>query len=720
MMPGRAALRLVPALVLAMAVAPVHAQLTMEIVYDASGSMWAQIEGKHRFQVLNKALESFLTKVPDSVSLALRVYGGSQKSSCEDTQLVVPFATDNRDAIKAAIRKIKPLGKTPIAASLLAAAEDLRGREGKRVIVLVSDGKETCGGDPCETARQLAERDAIKIDVVGFGIVDEATRRQLECIATVGSGSYFDAASEGDLDAGLATSVNQVAPPPPQPQIGRVTIVAERPRGAPAPGRGIAVDFYEVGNPDYPVKSFQGQNPVSVDLSAGVYRVRVRSHDLERTVDDLTLEPNAVRQLAVDFPPLEGLLLVNALGAREPLGTRVLCAALPPGVRGAEPLSEQYATLPWRLPEGNYDLRCSLLGASATSEQWLTNISVAPGERRELEVRFPMGSLAVGVLGPPDVVGTRQTFSVYAAGDHSERLAWSYVGTPVEVLAGAYDVRIEVGEGGARRVQWLEGARVRQGLVTEVSADFRPGELQLVATAGGQSAGNAAKFTVFPPGEPEAKPAGWAFSGLPLPLPAGYYDALVEFEPSAGNVQKQWVTGIEVQPGVRNTREVVFATGQLLVRIFAGGEDLGREADFSLYLPGEQARPIGKFRNHEVHTVPTGSYDVLAESHYHQYSEWRRDIVVTKDAVTELTVDFPTGRLVVNVLQGGEDLGTGATYFVYPQGQKAKHIAFAFSGSPLDLVPGNYDVRVTLGLQVQWKPQVFVEAQETVEETIEF
>jgi hypothetical protein len=84
--------------------------------------------------------------------------------------------------------------------------------------VLVSDGKETCAGDPCVAARALAAADAsLVIHTIGFN-VDAAARYQLQCIARVARGTYSDATGAADLGARLgAVAAAKPAPPPPSP-----------------------------------------------------------------------------------------------------------------------------------------------------------------------------------------------------------------------------------------------------------------------------------------------------------------------------------------------------------------------------------------------------------------------------------------------------------------------------------------------------------------------
>jgi hypothetical protein len=97
---------------------------------------------------------------------------------------------------------LKARGYTPITRSLQLAAQDI-GNEpsAEHTVVLVSDGRETCKADPCATAKALAAADAkLVIHTIGLG-ADAAARRQLQCIASVSRGAYFDARSQEELAA---------------------------------------------------------------------------------------------------------------------------------------------------------------------------------------------------------------------------------------------------------------------------------------------------------------------------------------------------------------------------------------------------------------------------------------------------------------------------------------------------------------------------------------
>jgi len=197
------------------------AETNMLLILDASNSMWGQTEGVAKIETAKDVLGGLLDELSPETNLALMLYGHRREGDCADIELVSPFGAGTRDGIRSAILGLTPRGKTPIAASLQAAADAFAGleEEPNNSIVLISDGIESCGGDPCAVAGALVERNiSLRVHVVGFDVDDEA-RAQLQCIADRGNGEYFDAANpEGFRSAVESAQQAAVAAPEPEPE----------------------------------------------------------------------------------------------------------------------------------------------------------------------------------------------------------------------------------------------------------------------------------------------------------------------------------------------------------------------------------------------------------------------------------------------------------------------------------------------------------------------
>lgn len=186
---------------------PIEEQVTMEVIMDASGSMMQKIGDDYKIIVAKNLMKSFLlsnSKIP-SLDLAFRVYG-SVTGTCDDSKIILGFEELNTKDIISEVSSVnpKPLAKTLLAKSLELAGNDLRTRKGKKIIFLVTDGEETCEGDPCEVAKNLLKEFDIKIEVIGFAIKGAEAEKQLNCIATAG------AAMNVDNPASLSEAMNKI------------------------------------------------------------------------------------------------------------------------------------------------------------------------------------------------------------------------------------------------------------------------------------------------------------------------------------------------------------------------------------------------------------------------------------------------------------------------------------------------------------------------------
>ncbi|MBG6173855.1 MAG: VWA domain-containing protein [Roseibium album] len=191
---------------------PVLADPSSMFILDASGSMWGRLDdGRPKISVAREVLSSVTSKLPVSVNAGLIAYGHRRKGDCSDIELVHPISAAGGAAIGGKLNSLSPRGKTPITEALRLAAEKLTGQEDDRTIVLVSDGIETCEGDPCALAEALQKSDAgLKIHVVGYG-VDADAQKQLQCVAEKGGGAYFPANDTSGLVEALSQVTESIA-----------------------------------------------------------------------------------------------------------------------------------------------------------------------------------------------------------------------------------------------------------------------------------------------------------------------------------------------------------------------------------------------------------------------------------------------------------------------------------------------------------------------------
>jgi len=179
------------------------------VILDSSGSMAEAIDKDTKINIAKKAISDFLIKMPQGVNTGLIVYGSkgsnSKSLSCSGIEEVVKLGKNNSGNVISSMNSFYPLGWTPLAGSIDFAKNIFmeNGTGNKNYLILVSDGIETCDGDPLISAENLKfEVPGIKLEVIGF-TKDNATRDFLKKIAIRGGGNYLSASGAAEISKAL-------------------------------------------------------------------------------------------------------------------------------------------------------------------------------------------------------------------------------------------------------------------------------------------------------------------------------------------------------------------------------------------------------------------------------------------------------------------------------------------------------------------------------------
>lgn len=189
------------------------------LIVDSSGSMKeSTTDGVVKMVAAKQALQKVLPELNGN-RVGLLLFGhrviGNRPGCCQDIELAVPIGPLSSAKFVSIVNQIQPLGATPLAQSLWIAKDVLTEREKdvQKTIIVLTDGNETCNGDPQAAAAALARLGInVKVHVVGFA-VDAQQERQLKSIAASGNGKYTSAKD--------AATLVRVIP----------EVVVERPRG---------------------------------------------------------------------------------------------------------------------------------------------------------------------------------------------------------------------------------------------------------------------------------------------------------------------------------------------------------------------------------------------------------------------------------------------------------------------------------------------------------
>lgn len=166
------------------------------IVFDGSGSMaemgFNQIDEPRIFEA-RRAVRTALPQVAPFRRIGLIIYGpggAGGVGECSGIELRFGPRVDAADDVIASVDDLQPQGRTALTDAVALAAKTLRAPPEPGTVVLVTDGKETCGGQPCALAADLSGT-GLTVHVIGFKV----------------RGEHFGWESEGDTDYVTSISV---------------------------------------------------------------------------------------------------------------------------------------------------------------------------------------------------------------------------------------------------------------------------------------------------------------------------------------------------------------------------------------------------------------------------------------------------------------------------------------------------------------------------------
>jgi Ca-activated chloride channel family protein len=200
------------------------------IVFDASNSMWGQINKVAKIEIAKDVFGTVLDSMPETASVGLMAFGHRERGQCADIQVLAKPAVGQADALNELVQRITPKGKTPISDAIKQAADVLKISENKATVILISDGIESCDRDPCALAKSL-ESNGIDFTahVVGFGIGADVDTSSLACIADETGGvfkSADDAAALSDALKEVGETVSQQTITPVLPASEPIALIA--------------------------------------------------------------------------------------------------------------------------------------------------------------------------------------------------------------------------------------------------------------------------------------------------------------------------------------------------------------------------------------------------------------------------------------------------------------------------------------------------------------
>lgn len=346
---------------------------------DGSGSMLQKFEGKSKYETavrLIYELSDSLEKAKSKVQIGVRLFGhqfSREAHKCEDSRLEIPFSSTNAVNIKYYLNKITPKGFTPIAYSIFQAAQNDFGleRNGLNAIILITDGEETCGGNPCAAAQMLEQkRISLKPFIIGLKL-DDSLKSKFDCI-----GTYFDASTENGFSNILRTVLSQIN----QNTTVQINLLNQN---GDATESNVELTFSDTYNGDLRysfVHSFNdngNSDTLRID-PIGKYEIKV--HTLPPvTKSNIVLKPGRHNIFGIDAA--QGLLQLTITGTpnAQNIGNTPVCVIRKANTTEIVNVQECNSTIKYLV--GNYDLEIL-----TTPKIDLHDVPIKPGENKNITI----------------------------------------------------------------------------------------------------------------------------------------------------------------------------------------------------------------------------------------------------------------------------------------------------------------------------------------------
>ncbi|MEZ5345955.1 MAG: VWA domain-containing protein [Pyrinomonadaceae bacterium] len=392
-----------------------ESETTTKIIFilDASGSMWGKIGNEEKIVSAKKVLKTAIEELPENAEVGLIAYGHRSKGDCKDIETLSTLKAVDKTGLAGKIDSLDPKGKTPITDSLRAAIAEVKALDLDETvkIVLVSDGLETCTGDPCKLVREAKAAGVnITLHVIGFdtGKIDFA---QLECLAQAGGGLYLNANNSDELSAALDQAVSaDVAGY--NNFLSVKTIADGKLNDSMVNVRNSVTGEKLQGGRTYEAEE---TNPRKIPLPVGTYDVTVQSIRIDGapiiTYEKVEIKEGETTERTADFSA--GLLTVKVTlnGELKDATVKAISASTKKVVAGSRTYTTRPPTI--RLIPGRYSVEIQPLAVNGIEKVLINDVVIKPGDEETfIEHNFDGGTLRVGTK-----LGTKLIDSVVSVKD---------------------------------------------------------------------------------------------------------------------------------------------------------------------------------------------------------------------------------------------------------------------------------------------------------------
>ncbi|AOP36179.1 hypothetical protein A0128_18670 [Leptospira tipperaryensis] len=176
-------------------------------IIDASGSMNEYLGIYQKIHLAKKHVSRYVSSLPAQTDIGFLAYG-NRVPGCSSSRLYHPLEAGNPDTFKNRLFGLTPAGATPLAESIRIAGNLISQRKKETEIILVTDGVESCYGDPKKELQILKQKGIpFKFHVLGLGLKPNE-EQQMKMLTEEGDGTYFGIEDDSSFHLALDSLKN--------------------------------------------------------------------------------------------------------------------------------------------------------------------------------------------------------------------------------------------------------------------------------------------------------------------------------------------------------------------------------------------------------------------------------------------------------------------------------------------------------------------------------
>jgi len=514
----------------------VTAKTNIDVILDASGSMAAPFgaTSQSKLDMLREAVEDVIFEMSAQQeefprNIAIRLFGSEFPASekmCKDSKLLAGMGAPNLSGVRALLKGVEAQGTSPIAYAISKSEKDFpSGINVDRVVVLVSDGGDNCGGDPCQIAKELQSKPTKTIiNVVAFDI-NPSEETGLKCIADASDGKYFLARNESELRQALGNAINSTVP-----YNLKLTALAGN---SPIP---FKLTVYRAGT-ERTVLSGKSFGTKLLTLKPGSYDILIEYAESPETKKpskilkgvEILSTTKVEQKVAFDLGEVQ-LMAVDNEGKTVPASFTV--TEVKPSSTIAR-METKNTSKTFYLPPGTYDISAELLDSGPDEDFTVVErgIKIEIGKSTESIFKFQKGNLAIrGITTQEKSIPF--LFQAYRAGRADILIAsgaFNSEGGSVLLAPGNYDLLVigtEPDMAASPRTM-ISGVEIKAAETSEITAKFEMGMLFLSAIDGkGNDLPSSFVISDHSSNIEMATLISEAGKEVSIPLPPGNYDVV--------------------------------------------------------------------------------------------------------------------------------------------------------------------------------------------------